>query len=261
MKTNKNYPLFATFGIVIGLSIIIVILLLKLAEKKEIDNNFLSEKIENFKDQLGQDRAKIITSTGVSEFRKSEFDSLRNALALAKKDKINAITEIKGILKDSLKLLSVSLDAEKNKVWEWEKKYNSGSTLNVKMSEKDSTLKTELDLVVQSADVETGAGKKKKFYTEFYTPDQNIKFNGARTYRVEQKEIRDILQLDLSASFQKGMSKNFDALQSTIDLNILPDADFNFSIGIGGAYQIQEAKIYPFGQVTLKKNLFRIKGR
>lgn len=260
MKTNKNYPLFASFGIVIGLSIIIVILLLKLGEKKEIDNNFLSEKIENFKDKLGQNRAKI-TRTGVSDFRKSEVDSLRNALELAKKDKISAITEIKGRLNDSLKLLSVSLDAEKNKVWEWEKKYNSGSTLKAKMSEKDSILKTELDLVVQSADVESGTGKKKKFFTEFYTPDQNIKFNGARTYRVEQKEIRDILQLDLSASFQKGMSKNFDALQSTLELNIVPDANLNFSFGIGGAYQIQEAKIYPFGQFTLKKNLFRIKGR
>ena len=86
MKTNKNYPLFASFGIVIGLSIIIVILLLKLVEKKEIDNNFLSEKIENFKDKLGQNRAKI-TRTGVSDFRKSEVDSLRNALELAKKDK------------------------------------------------------------------------------------------------------------------------------------------------------------------------------
>ena len=54
MKKNNNYPLFTSFGIVIGLSIIIVILLLKLGEKKEIDNNFLSEKIENFKDKLGQ---------------------------------------------------------------------------------------------------------------------------------------------------------------------------------------------------------------
>ena len=57
------------------------------------------------------------------------------------------------------------------------------------------------------------------------------------------------------------MSKNFDALQSTLELNIVPDANINFSFGIGGAYQIQEAKIYPFGQFTLKKNLFRIKGR
>ena len=63
MKTNKNYPLFASFGIVIGLSIIIVILLLKLGEKKEIDNNFLSEKIENFKDKLGQNRAKTLNLT------------------------------------------------------------------------------------------------------------------------------------------------------------------------------------------------------
>ena len=188
MKKNNNYPLFTSFGIVIGLSIIIVILLLKLGEKKEIDNNFLSEKIENFKDKLGQERAKVTTTTGSSEFRKSEFDSLRNALELERKDKILAITEIKGRLKDSIELLLVSLDTEKHKVWEWEKRYESGSVIKATMSEKDSILKPEIDLKILTTDHFEKYGflkLKKRYYTDFYTPDQNIQFEGAKVFRKE----------------------------------------------------------------------------
>ena len=127
-----------------------------------------------------------------SQFDRQEIEKLKQALNI-KENEIKAITELKGKIRDSVKLLAVQLDAEKHKVWTWEKKYKSGSVFRATMNEKDSVLIAEADLKVQTADIEEGRGKKKKFYTEFYTPDQNIKFNGAKTYRVEQKEIKDIL--------------------------------------------------------------------
>ena len=181
MKTltnfRKRYPYILSLGIIILISGIIVFFLLQVKDEKANDN-FLSKKIENFEDKFGENRAKVETRKqgDFSEFRKSEIDSLRKALDLERADKINAITEMRGVLRDSLKMYAVKLDAEKHKVWEWEKKYKSGSVFRATMNEKDSVLIAEADLKLQTADIEEGRGKKKKFYTEFYTPDQNIKF-------------------------------------------------------------------------------------
>ena len=83
---------------------------------EKANDNFLSKKIENFKDKLGENRAKVETRKqgDFSEFRKSEIDSLRKALDLERADKINAITEMRGVLRDSLKMYAVKLDAEKH---------------------------------------------------------------------------------------------------------------------------------------------------
>ena len=84
------------------------------------------------------------------------------------------------------------------------------------MNEKGSVLIAEADLKV-------------------HTADQNIKFNGARTYRVEQKEIKDILQVDLKTGFLKGfLVSDYDQLESTLQVLVLPDSEFSFGFGAGG---------------------------
>ena len=122
-----------------------------------------------------------------SQFDKQEIERLKQALNV-KESEIKAITERKGKIRDSVKLLAVQLDAEKHKVWTWEKKYESGSVIKATMSEKDSVLKPEIDLKILTTDHVEKYGflkLKKRYYTDFYTPDQNIQFEGAKVYRKE----------------------------------------------------------------------------
>ena len=251
------------FALTLALSIVIVFLLAMYDRGKTApSNDFISRKIEIYKDRIGEQRARVETvQNDKSQFDKQEIEKLKKALNV-KENEIKAITELKGKIRDSVKLLAVQLDAEKHKVWTWEKKYKSGSVFRATMNEKDSVLIAEADLKVQTADIEEGRGKKKKFYTEFYTPDQNIKFNGARTYRVERKEIKDILQVDLKAGFRKGFLINdYDQLESTLQVIVLPDNEFNFGFGAGGIYIVKDGRIFPYGEIFLRKNLFRIRGR
>ena len=251
------------FALILALSIVIVVLLATYDKDKTTpSNDFISRKIENYKDKIGEQRARVETvHNDKSQFDKQEIERLKKALNV-KESEIKAITELKGKIRDSVKLLAVQLDAEKHKVWTWEKKYKSGSVFRATMNEKDSVLIAEADLKVQTADIEEGRGKKKKFYTEFYTPDQNIKFNGARTYRVERKEIKDILQVDLKAGFRKGFLVNdYDQLESTLQVIVLPDNEFNFGFGAGGIYIVKDGRIFPYGEIFLRKNIFRIRGR
>ena len=89
-----------------------------------------------------------------------------------------------------------------------------------------------------------------------------IKFNGAKTYRVEQKEIKDILQVDLKAGFRKGfLVSDYDQLESTLQVLVLPDSEFSFGFGAGGIYIVKDGRIFPYGEIFLRKNLFRIRGR
>ena len=156
------------FALTLALSIVIVFLLAMYDRGKTTpSNDFISRKIENYKDRIGEQRAMVETvQNDKSQFDKQEIEKLKQALNV-KENEIKAITELKGKIRDSVKLLAVQLDAEKHKVWEWEKKYKSGSVFRATMNEKDSVLIAEADLKVQTADIEDGRGKKKKFYTEF----------------------------------------------------------------------------------------------
>ena len=130
------------------------------------------------------------------------------------------------------------------------------------MSEKDSVLVPEADIAVVTNDRTEGRGNKKKYYTDFYSPDQNIKFNGAKTYRVERKEIKDVLQLDFNTIYQKGFFNNLsDGITTELELNLFPDNKFSIGAGIGTNYQFQQAKFYPYFQINTKYNLIKIPSR
>lgn len=272
MKTNFKigWPYLVAFIISLILSGIIVFLLLKLAEKKSLNENLnpISEKINQIKDAVGETRAVVQTNKKNSkkqdsnnDFLKSEIEKLKKALELEKSDKISAITKFDAALKDSVKLYAMRLDAERNKVWEWKKKYESGSKIEAKMNEKDSVLQlTNIDIKTEIADVEAGRGKNKQFFTEFYTPDQNITFNGAKTFRVEQKEIKDILQGDFKLGYRKDfLSTDYDRFEGTFQFFLFPDNDFTVGFGAGTVYLMNQHKIKPFGEIFLRQNLFRVK--
>lgn len=265
MKTLLKF-----FVALILISGLITFLLLKCSETDNvITDNVISHKIENFRDKNGMTRARVETNNGgTSDFTNNEMDSLKRALDIkngilsGKNGEILAITELKGKLQDSLKLLRVNLDAEKHKVWEWEKKYKSGSVFRAKMSERDSVLIPEADIVVLTDDRTDGRGRKKKYYTDFFSPDQNIKFNGARTYRVERKEIKDVFQLDFNTIYSKGFFNNQnDGISTELEININPDGRFSIGGGVGTTYQFQQYKFYPYFQINTKYNVFKVPSR
>lgn len=198
------------FALILALSIVIVFLLAMYDNSKKQSNDFISRKIENYKDKIGQQRARVETvHNDKSQFDKQEIERLKQALNV-KESEIKAITEVKGKVRDSVKLLAVQLDAEKHKVWTWEKKYESGSVIKATMSEKDSVLKPEIDLKIITTDHVEKYGflkLKKRYYTDFYTPDQNITINWLKTYRKET--VIKPKRVGIGVQFGYGLSTDF----------------------------------------------------
>ena len=170
----------------------------------------IKDKVEQYKDKLNEERAKIETSSNGNNtaFLQSEIDRLTKALGVKQKD-ILAVTNVNAVLRDSVKLVTVTLDAEKNKVWNWEKKYESGSAITATMSEKDSVLVLSADIKLQSTDYVDRGGLfgKDRYYTDFYSPDQNIKINGAKTFRKET--IIKPKRVGIGVQFGYGLSTDF----------------------------------------------------
>ena len=126
------------------------------------------------------------------------------------------------------------------------------------MSEKDSILHESTDVAVAVIDKIEGSGKEVKFYTEFYSLDNNIKFNGASVFRKENTEIRDIIQVDAGTEFQKSFLTPNARVISDVQLSLFPDGQFIPSAKIGGIYDVQNGLDWFWG-VRLKYNLFKIR--
>lgn len=186
---------------------------------------------------------------------KAKYDSLLNVIGVKEKN-VEALTLVAGKFQDSLKLARVERDAANNKVWHWEKTYKSGSKTISKMSEKDSVLHQESDLRVAAIDRKEG----NKYYTDFYPLDDNVKFNGAYVFRKEQKEIKDILQLDVVGGFNKSFvfPKAYGTLETQLIFN--PDGKLSPAATVGGISTIDNNfKLDWFYGVKLKYNVFRLR--
>lgn len=195
-----------------------------------------------------------IASSGIS---KSKYDSILRELGI-KENQVRAFTLVTGTMKDSLKLTKLEVDKLNNKIWNWSKTLPSGTKISRTMSEKDSVLKESSDIAVAVVDKVEGRGKNMKFYTDFFSPDDNIKFNGASVFRKENKEIRDILQVDAGLEFQKSFLTPNARLISTVDLSLLPDGKLVPSAKVGGMYDVQNGMDWFWG-VKVNYNLFKIK--
>lgn len=149
---------------------------------------FASNKIEEYKDKIGEKTAKVETNrqNSIKGVDPAEYERIKRSLGVAE-DKILAYTNIEATLRDTLKLTRVLLDEANNKKWEWETVKPSGSVIKATMSEKDSVLHTDVDVKLNTTDyvVKGGIFKKDKFYTDIYSADQNIKINGVKSIRKE----------------------------------------------------------------------------
>lgn len=164
---------------------------------------------------------KEIAVNDKSDFSKAEIDKLKKALAL-KDNQIKAITIANAALKDSLKLKNITLDSLNNKVWTWSKVEPEKSEIKANMNEKDSILHVEANIKVQTVDyIEKHWFKKDKLITDFYSPDQNIKFNGVQIYRSEK--IIQPKRFGIGLQMGYGLGTNF---------QIFP------YVGIGASYNL-----------------------
>ena len=188
-----------------------------------------------------------------------KYDSILKLLNITK-DQVVGLTLFNGKIKDSLSLTRIELDDQKNKVWKWEKTLASGTKIVREMSEKDSVLYENSDIAVAVIDRVEGKGKNAKFFTDFYSLDNNIKFNGGSIFRKENKEIKDFLQFDLNAEFQRSFISPDSRISTDFELSLFPDGRIVPSARIGALTDMNKNLEY-FWAVKLKYNLIRIKNR
>lgn len=225
MKVIKKYGI--QFLIICFLTIVFVYLGLKYMnnDPKDPITSLVSNKVETFKDNLKQENARIETnkSEKISGISKEEYLTLLNRYN-DKSIEVESFNNIVSTVRDSLKLAKLEITDFKNKEWMWKTVKPSGSTIIATMNEKDSVLHTSIDVKLNVTEVVDKGGlfKKDRFYTDFYSPDQNIKINGVQNYRKEvilkPKRIGLGLQVgygvmsDLKPSIYVGVGASFNIL-------------------------------------------------
>lgn len=209
IKLRSLSPLF-WLGLVLFLGILITVWLTSTDVERLPNSGFVEKKIEKIKDKFGDTHAQVtdVKKNDKSGFYQREIDSLKERLGL-KENEIAAITKIQATLVDSVKLYALKYDAEKHKVWEWQKKYDSGSKIEAKMSEKDSTLQlTNVDIKTEITDVyKKRLFKKDTHIVDLFSPDQNVNFNGVKVYRYEK--VIPAKRFGLGVQFGYGITENF----------------------------------------------------
>ena len=203
---------FEWMGILFVLAVFILYCLRNCDSTKAPAGGFIADKIDTYKDNLGETRAKQETGgkgdNSNSAYYKSEIERLTKALGVKESDLL-AITDVNAKLRDSFKVAKVTLDEANNKLWNWEKTYASGTKLKATMSEKDSVLHTDIDVKLQVTDYVDKGGLfgKTKYYTDIYSPDQNVSINGLKTYRKET--VIKPKRVGIGVQFGYGLSSDF----------------------------------------------------
>lgn len=189
IKFLRKLSPFVVLVIILGLSILITYLV-----GKYIDNpvdpitKTVSTTIDEYKDKVGKITAKTETNkqptlVGIDP---AEYQRVKDALGI-EIENVLALNNIKAQMADSLKIVKLQRDQANNKVWNWETKKESGSIITATMNEKDSILHTKADIKLNTTDYVEKGGlfRKDKYYTDIYSPDQNIKVNGVTNFRKE----------------------------------------------------------------------------
>jgi len=185
----KGLSPFVVLLIIMVLAIVIVYFMSKYVDNpSDPITKSISNKIDVYKDELGKETARIETN---KQPTLQGIDPSVYARALAaldiKDSQIQSLTDLQAKYSDSFQLAKITIDEQNNKRWEWEKTYESGSVVKSIMSEKDSVLHSDIDIKLQTTDYidKRGIFKKDILYTDIYSPDQNIKVNGVKTFRRE----------------------------------------------------------------------------
>lgn len=185
----KGFSPFLIAAIIFIISIAIVYFMTKYVDSpSDPITKSISNKIDTYKDELGKETARVETN---KQPTLQGIDPAIYARALAaldiKDSEIESLTDLSAKYSDSFRLAKVTIDEQNNKRWEWEKTYESGSVVKSTMSEKDSVLHSDIDIKLQTTDYieKRGLFRKDILYTDIYSPDQNIKVNGVKTFRRE----------------------------------------------------------------------------
>lgn len=199
--------------ILIVASIIITYLSLKYmdTDPKDPITSLVSTQVTEFKNNLKEDNYRVATnkSEQISGVSLEEYNRLKAQYGESSRIAFEAFTNVNAMLQDSLKIVKLERDDLNNKKWVWETVKPSGSVIKASMNEKDSILHTEMDIKINVTDVVDKGKifKKDKFYTDFYSPDQNIKVNGVKTFRKEI--VIKPKRLGLGLQFGYGLSQDF----------------------------------------------------
>lgn len=224
MKLIKKYGI--QFLILIVVSAIVCYLSIRYMQNgpKDPITTLVSEKVGAFKDKLKEDNARVITNKNeqISGISKEEYNKLLSRYN-SKKIEFEAFTNINGKLSDSLKLAKIEIIDLKNKEWTWKTTKPSGSTIVAVMNEKDSILHTKVDVKLNITDIKEKGGlfKRDKFFTDFYSPDQNIKINGVQNFRKETLVTPKRLGLGIQVGY-----------------GVMSDLKPSIYVGIGASYNI-----------------------
>lgn len=184
----KKYSIFIIILILWSFIIAYLAVRYMYNEPKDPITSLVSEKVETFKDELQKENDRVATnkSERISGISREQYFELLSRYNI-KKTEFEAFTNVNATLRDSLNVAMIKIDELNNKVWNWENKKPSGSVIKATMNEKDSVLHTSIDVKLNVTDVVEKGGlfKKDKIYTDFYSPDQNIKVNGVQNFRKE----------------------------------------------------------------------------
>lgn len=185
----KGLSPFVVLLLIMGIAVLIVYLTTKYVDNpNDPITKSISNKIDTYKDELGKETARIETNKQptLQGIDPAVYARVLEALNI-KDGQIESINDLNAKLSDSFKLAKVTIDEQNNKKWEWDKTYESGSVVKSVMSEKDSVLHSDIDIKLQTTDYidKRGIFKKDVLYTDIYSPDQNIKVNGVKTFRRE----------------------------------------------------------------------------
>lgn len=185
----KSIP-FKFICIMIAVNAVFVVYIMReyVDDPQDPATKLLTKKVKEVQDEFGEMRQQQETthSETVAGISQEDYNRLKLALNI-KDDQILSINNINAKLRDSVKVARVERDAANNKVWNWEKKTESGSVIKSTMNEKDSVLHSEVDIKLNNTDYVDKGGlfKQDRYYTDWYSPDQNIKVNGAQSWRKE----------------------------------------------------------------------------
>ena len=211
-KPVRNSSPLSWLALIFAIAVLVLMLLQKCDSKQLPAGGFIADKIDTYKDNLGEQRTKQETGgrgeNSNTAYYKSEIERLTKALGI-KENALLAVTDVNAKLRDSVRLAKLTVDEANNKIWNWEKTYASGSTIKATMNEKDSILRPEVDVKLQVTDYVDKGGLfgKTKYYTDIYSPDQNISINGLKTYRKET--VIKPKRVGIGVQFGYGLSTNF----------------------------------------------------
>lgn len=224
MELIKKYGIQILILIIVSAIVCYLSLRYMQNEPKDPITSLVSEKVVEFKDKLKEDNARVETnkSEQLSGISKEEYQNLLNRYN-DKTIEVNAFTNINSLLSDSLRIVKLDRDELKNKIWIWENKKPSGSTIKATMNEKDSILHTSVDVKLNITDVKEKGGlfKKDRFFTDFYSPDQNIKINGVQNFRKETIVKPKRLGLGIQVGY-----------------GVMSDLKPSIYVGVGASYNI-----------------------